>query len=467
MRSDSALEIFLGRWLTARIREEAVSKTALALHGALSSLTRGETPAIFKAAMASRISHLEAMIGRIDGDGNNPPTPLGSPRGQWLKNARRLLAGWNESDWAMSALELSGEKNPLMLAAVSQSLDEAIGAGQGAAREAAEHVRKLRTLDEREFRSIPVAPGPQAPWDPSAYVFPSESRSIFEGLEAGLAELVAKEPADSPRLASAKALSVQLGLIEGGWPIPVSRLEAALRPFADLLPPEGAGLAVAVRKALRLLCPDAGVPASTTTIVPGNVGDATQPVDLIRQRAEERLNELARVLLSESSDEARAFGRRLKELGVLPGSATAQGLHQELVGCLAFLDEPGASGRWRRSALEQIAGISQELGGGELLNEQLLDRPLGDWTEFVTVVGNDDQAPPGEPGRITRVERDRLSGHLLKWRGAGPGARPGTDRPLKNRDGSYRMAVALARPCDETVRGCPERPIRAPNGAAS
>jgi hypothetical protein len=93
---------------------------------------------------------------------------------------------------------------------------------------------------------------------------------------------------------------------------------------------------------------------------------------------------------------------------VLPGSSTATGLHQELVGCLASLDGPVESvalKRWRLSTLEKIAGICQDLGGGEVLNEQLVGRPLGHWTEFVTVVSNDDEAFPGESRRISRVER--------------------------------------------------------------
>ena len=77
---------------------------------------------------------------------------------------------------------------------------------------------------------------------------------------------------------------------------------------------------------------------------------------------------------------------------------------------LAFLDEPEgpgsfASSGWRASSLKWLARICQDLGGGEVLNEQLLGCPLGNWTEFVTVVGSDDHDVPGEPGRITKVER--------------------------------------------------------------
>ena len=124
-------------------------------------------------------------------------------------------------------------------------------------------------------------------------------------------------------------------------------------------------------------------------------------------RAGAGLDELARELQAATAPEAQAFGRRLKDLGALPEAQTAHGLHQELIGCLSFLDEssgPAAGDRWRRSALDRLARIDQTLGGGEVLDERLLGQPLSRWTEFVTFVGYDDDAPPGEPRRITRVD---------------------------------------------------------------
>ena len=400
MQVDPAMENFLGRWFMARIRDEAAAKIAMSLHGSLSTLIQGEIPAKFKAALTGRISGLKAMIERIEGEANNPPAPAGSSRGQWLRNAGRLLARWDESNWSATALALSEEKNPLMLSAVSQSLEESIEQEPGTAREAVEHVRKLRALDERDFRSVPVPAGPHAPWNPAAYVFPSLSRTIFEGLRPEMEKLVENEPADSPRLAPAKLLVDLFRLIDGGWPVPIARLESPLRQLASLSP-EGSGFVLAIEDANRRLCQVEGDPdfRSETSV-------ETDPATLARQR----LEELARALRSEPLIEAQAFGHRLKELSLLPGSETPRGLHQELIGCLAFLDEPEepgsiASSGWRASSLKRLAGICQGLGGGEVLNEQLLGSPLGNWTEFVTVVGSDEHDVPGEPGRITKIER--------------------------------------------------------------
>ena len=63
------------------------------------------------------------------------------------------------------------------------------------------------------------------------------------------------------------------------------------------------------------------------------------------------------------------------------------------------------AGRWRASALEQIARVAESLGGGEVVGDQLAGRPLLSWTDFVTVTGEDkDTGGPGAT-RITKVER--------------------------------------------------------------
>jgi hypothetical protein len=234
-------------------------------------------------------------------------------------------------------------------------------------------------------------------------VFPRADRAILEKIGIGLADATRNEPLDSPVQNPAKAISELIAPAGAGWPVPRSRLESALRQLVDVSP-EGSKHLATLRDALELVSSDAGRPAPA----------ATSPIQEPKARddrlgrASEGLARLARELLAETVPAAQAFGRRLQDLGTLPEASTAQGLHQELVGCLAFLDEGGSTSvanRWRRSTLDRLARIAQALGGGEVLDEQLLGQSLSRWTEFVDFVGYDAHAPVGESRRITQVER--------------------------------------------------------------
>jgi len=405
MAGDPALESFLGRWLMARMQDKAVAKPASDLYQAIPTLLRGEVAATFQSRLFARIAGLKALVERIDRE--DRPAPPNSIRGHWLRDARRLAARWDPTRWTVAALELTGEKNPLVLAAVSLSLEEAIGQGP-AVRQAVEQARSLRAPVERELGSIPLPPASQAPWDPSEYLFPAIGCEVVEKADRGVIHATQSEPPGSLALERAKALSEMFRQIEAGWPVRRARLEGALRQLADVTP-EGSDLAAALREALTRTNPE-DPSAALASAAPDSGEPAPDPG---RRDAVRRLDDLARELLSESASEAKAFGDRLRGLDALPGAATAEGLHQELIGCLAFLDAadgPVTSSRWRQTVLERLAGIAEGLGGGEVLGERLLGQPLGRWTEFVTVVDYDDQAPPGEPRRITRVDR---VGYLL------------------------------------------------------
>lgn len=416
MPGDPVSENFLGSWLAARMREQAVAKPAQELYGALSILVQGEVLPAFRRGLTERISGLKALIQRLDAE-DDRPIAENSIRGRWLQAAREIAAArWDEARWDILALELTGAKNPILLAAVSQSIAEAVEQGRGGSREIVP-ARKLRVEDEREFRSIPVPPGHQASWCDSAYLFPLAGRALVTHAASALADAEGAMPPDSPARAHARILSDLFELIEAGWPVPRAKLEASLEELARQIP-EGSGPGTVLREALQLVRPDLAPAGRETPIaVPATApsGRETQPPtppatgpEAILRRATAGLDQLARDLLSAQAPEAQDFGRRLRDLIALPEARTAPGLHQELVGCLSFLDESDRSGtadRWRRSALERMARIAQTLDGGEVLDDRLLGQPLSRWTEFITFVGYDDDAPPGEPRRITRVER--------------------------------------------------------------
>jgi hypothetical protein len=401
MPDDRALEDFLGRWLTVRMQDNAVAKEAFAIYGELPSLVDGELKQRFSRALTERIAGLKSLLQRIETDDDRPAAPS-SNRAQWVRAAQRVVVQWDETQWSDAALALTNDKNPLLLAAVSQSLDESLERRQ-ANREAIEALRALRARDERAFHSIPLPPAPRTPWNGTEYVFPRADRASLDKIDSGVADATRNAPPDSPVQNPAKALSDLIALAGAGWPVPRARLESALRQLVDLSP-EGSKHLGTLRDALDFVSSDAGrsAPIATSGIHEPKARDDNLG------RASEDLVRLARELLAETVPAAQAFARRLQDLAKFPGASTARGLHQELVGCLAFLDEGGSTSvanRWRRSTLDRLARIAQALGGGEVLDEQLLGQPLSRWTEFVDFVGYDNHAPVGESRRITQVER--------------------------------------------------------------
>ena len=402
MPDDPTLVSFLGRWFALRVRDEAVGKAAASLHGAVPKLIDGNVPQLFHSALSSRISGLRELLARIDSEDDAAPAPS-SIRGQWLRAAHQLIARWDETDWVTPALELTSEKNPILLSAISQSLLEALEQDQGS-RQAIEQIRRLRALDEREFRSmIPLPPAAQAPWCCSDYVFPAVGRPIVEKLDRFLSEAAQSESSHPPNEEMSKNLSELRRLIDAGWPVPRAMLERSLRELLDEKP-ERRELSKTLRDELLLVRREVSSPAPTIASAATGAVSSDEPL----RQATSQLADVARQLHADRAPEAQSFARRLEEAIERSGTATASKLHQELVGCLAFLDEAsneGASSRWQHSVLDRLARIAQTLGGGEVLDQRLIGEPLSRWTDFVAFVGYDDQAPPGEPRRITRVER--------------------------------------------------------------
>lgn len=404
MSAEFGLESFLDKWLAARMQDAAVARYASALHKMLSALVQPVNATMFPTLLCKRISGVKDLLAQIDADKGGPAAPA-SIRGQWLRAAREIADRWKESEWVNAALELTAQKNPILVGAVSQSLDDFLTAGH-AHRDAIEPIKQLKALDGRAFPRVPPIPLPpaaKAPWDASEYLFPNADRAIFDMVADRLDRSTRSGPADFATCEAVKDLCELLAQSEEGWPIQRSRLQQVcqrvLAPIAG-----NAELNSGLFDALNGAKGGTQQPAPATK-QPGTVGSSS---DDVLRRARESLATLARELLSQPIPAAQAFGSRVSALVALPECSTARGLHQELVGCLAFLDEGDGNvrvDRWRKSTLDRVARIAEHLGGGEVLAERLLGQPLGRWTDSVSFIGYDENAPPGEPRRITQVER--------------------------------------------------------------
>ena len=159
MRGDPAVENFLGQWLISRQREAKAAKIAGELYTGLPRLLQDEAAPRFQACLAARLTGLEALLERIDREDIPPPPPF-SPFARWLIDARKLVDNWKRVRTIGCKLDLTSEKSPPFFAA-QPSLDEAVERTP-AARTLTDLVRTLRILDEKDYQSIPLPPGPCA-----------------------------------------------------------------------------------------------------------------------------------------------------------------------------------------------------------------------------------------------------------------------------------------------------------------
>ncbi len=378
MRDGAELCLFLDRWLATRRRDASVATIAARI--VPSALARGDVPERFVAELRSRLDGLKGLLTGLETDRSAPLASAGARLALWARGARQLVDRWDVSAWSSSALDLSSEKNPLMIAAVSQSLHVSAETLGDAALKAG--LRRLREADERPFRSLPVPPGPEASWDAGDYVFPALGSKIAEKARA----LLGNE-AEPPGLAEL------LALIAEGWPVPRTRLLAALPGQ----PGREAG-----DQADRPSEPD-----HPGTRVKAQ-GDGPGPAGALLREARDRIAELARSLGASTSAAAREFSVRMAEALARNSASTTEGLGRELTAMLAALDDPADAARpprWRPETLAALARIGQGIKLGEVLDDSLLGQPLQAWAPFVAVVGNDENPLGGDERRISHVER--------------------------------------------------------------
>ena len=408
---------FLPRWLSARIPDgrvvETVSKLLAEVPGLLRPPAAGGGPALgrrFLDELGSRLDALEVLAARFETEA--PPAPPASARGRWQRAARRIgacRASSEPGDRLDMVLEVSRAGNPLMLAIVSQSLDEAF-AMPGPSRQVASLLAQLRGIDESEFRQIGLPPAPGAPWRPDDYLFPLTDRTLVQDVRARLATWVSSGPAtpgDGPADLHLQpfrlAVASQLRAFDDNWPLSRAQLVQAVRRLA-----EAPGAPPCAREALALL----DLRDGTGNAEPIPDSPPPPPPDDPRALARARWAELIGQLLNHASTEARAFGQRLQDLGAAVEFGDEEG--RQLVGGLVFLDElargPGEPRGWAKPTAADLAAIGAELGLCVILGQELIGQPIARATELAIAVGSDEPARTGagsggQDPRITAVEQ--------------------------------------------------------------
>lgn len=396
---------FLVGWLALRSRDPAIGAVAAELMAPVSALLgpAGEPGRAvarrFLDRLGPRLAGLIALGRRL-----GPDAPSGSPRDAWRRAARQLDAGWRADDpdaWWPALLELTDQGNGLARAVVSGCLADAVdGARCPKAVLAALH--RLRGHDGAPYRHLSVPPAPDAPWDDD-YLIPPADDAALAPLRTALAPLATDADAIAPSLSpeameraeTVRAWQAQVEAFSAGWPVSRSGLVRILYALRD----RGPGLPAAAAAALDAALADWGQAA-------GPPGPAPAPCpDPAPGPSADPLPRLIDHLLAAETPAARAFGLRLHEAATSEGPQRSR----KLLGCLIYLDElaegVGPARAWPRHARELLREAVRCLPDCEVLDRELVGRPILQVTDAAITVGLDDRAPPGAPNTVTRVER--------------------------------------------------------------